>query len=150
MSKGKKTGGRQKGTPNKNTAEIRLSVNTFISNNNEMLIELESGISYAGCLKVNESKWKLSESTFVRYWNTANEKYKDIQNEKNKVLAELSIKKDIDSIQATFDKLEPMDKLKFIDRMLHYTLPKLSFEVLPPPQIKKKLPEWMLSNTDND
>lgn len=89
MSKGKKTGGRQKGTPNKNTAEIRLSVNTFISNN-------------------------------------------------------------IDSIQATFDKLEPMDKLKFIDRMLHYTLPKLSFEVLPTPQIKKNLPEWMLSSTDTD
>lgn len=85
MSKGKKTGGRQKGTPNKNNAEIRQSVNTFISNN-------------------------------------------------------------IDSIQATFDKLEPMDQLKFIDRMLNYTLPKLSFEVLPPPQIKKKLPEWMQMN----
>ena len=89
MSKGKKTGGRQKGTPNKSTSEIRQAVNAFISNN-------------------------------------------------------------IDSIQATFDKLEPIDRLKFIDRMLHYTLPKLSFEVLPPPEIKKNLPEWMLSNTDDD
>jgi hypothetical protein len=89
MSKGKKTGGRQKGTPNKTTADIRFSVNTFISNN-------------------------------------------------------------IDSIQATFDKLEPIDQLKFIDRMLHYTLPKLSSEVLPPPQIKKNLPKWMLSSADAD
>lgn len=29
---------------------------------NEMLIELEKGTSYAQCMKVNESKWKLSES----------------------------------------------------------------------------------------
>ena len=79
---------------------------------NEMLIELERGISYASCLKVNESKWKLSESTFVRYWNSANEKYKDIQNEKNKVLTELSIKKDVERLnKAILTKDEALEVL---------------------------------------
>lgn len=79
---------------------------------NEMLIELESGISYAGCLKVNGSKWKLSESTFVRYWNTANEKYKAIQNKKNEVLVELSIKKDVERLnKAILNKDEALEVL---------------------------------------
>ncbi len=79
---------------------------------NEMLIELESGINYAKCLTVNDSKWQLSESTFVRYWNLANEKYKDMQNEKNKALSELSIKKDVELLnKAILTKDEALEVL---------------------------------------
>jgi len=52
---------------------------------NEMLLELEKGISYSECLVVNGSKWLLPSTTFTRYWKTANERHaekqKIIQNE---------------------------------------------------------------------
>ena len=60
------------------------------------------------------------------------------------------ISTNIDSIQTDFDKLEPKDRLKFIDRMLNYILPKLSIEPTPIEPINKNFPPWFLSNTDND
>lgn len=46
---------------------------------NEILIELEKGISYSECLVVNGSKWSLPSTTFTRYWKTANEKHAEKQ-----------------------------------------------------------------------
>ena len=79
---------------------------------NEILIELESGTSYAKCMALNGTKWHLPKTTFVRYWNTANEKHKELQNEKNKVLANLSIQKDIERLnKAIMTKDEALEVL---------------------------------------
>jgi hypothetical protein len=42
---------------------------------NEILGEMDFGISYTECMRINESKWKLPEGTFVRYWKAASEIY---------------------------------------------------------------------------
>lgn len=38
----------------------------------------------------------------------------------------LFVEKNVDAIQASFDKLEPKEKLDFISSLLSYTIPKLS------------------------
>jgi hypothetical protein len=55
----------------------------------------------------------------------------------------------IATMQKDFDQLEPKDKLKFIDRMLNYILPKLSVEPTPIEPIKKNLPLWF-NDEDNE
>jgi len=54
----------------------------------------------------------------------------------------------INAIQSDFDKLDAKDRLRFIDRMLNYALPKLSVEPTPIEQIKKNFPPWF--NDDDD
>lgn len=41
----------------------------------EILIELEKGISYTNCLSVNGSKWQKPQRTFDRYWTEAQNQY---------------------------------------------------------------------------
>ena len=43
---------------------------------NEMLLEIEMGISYSECLRVNDGLWGLPSSTFDRYWAEASKRYK--------------------------------------------------------------------------
>ena len=43
---------------------------------NEMLLEIEMGISYSECLRVNDGLWGLPSSTFDRYWSAASKRYK--------------------------------------------------------------------------
>ena len=43
---------------------------------NEMLIEIEMGISYSECLRINDGLWGLPSSTFDRYWAEASKRYK--------------------------------------------------------------------------
>jgi hypothetical protein len=78
-------------------------------------------------------------------------KVKGSQNKTTKELRDLInqfVLNNIDSIQSDFDQLEPKDKLKFIDRMLNYILPKLSVEPTPIEQVKKNFPPWF--NDDDD
>jgi len=42
---------------------------------NEMLGEMDFGITYKACMQLNQSKWKLTEGTFVRYWKEASDRY---------------------------------------------------------------------------
>jgi hypothetical protein len=76
-----------------------------------------------------------------RQQNTPNKTTKELRDLINQFLSN-----NINAIQADFDKLEPKDRLKFIDRMLNYALPKLSVEPTPIEPIKKNLPEWFYSN----
>ena len=82
----------------------------------EMLIELKTGISYSQCLQVNESKWKLTEGTFVRYWKDANSRHEISQLEQQKIINEESIKgtqKLIESINITKESLlKELDEVK--------------------------------------
>jgi len=74
----------------------------------EMLLELKKGITYSQCLEVNRGKWRLSESTFLRYWNEANAKHQTSQLEQQKIINEESIKgtqKLIESINITKESL---------------------------------------------
>ena len=43
---------------------------------NEMLLEIEMGISYSECLRVNDGLWRLPSSTFDRYWAEASKRFK--------------------------------------------------------------------------
>ena len=61
---------------NKPTKPIRPNRQVVI---NDILLELENGISYTNCLKANQKLWGLSTSTFDRYWGLANKKFKEIQ-----------------------------------------------------------------------
>ena len=56
----------------------------------DILIELEKGISYNECLALNGTKWQLAVRTFTRYWNTANERYKDVLNKRQKELDDIT------------------------------------------------------------
>jgi hypothetical protein len=42
---------------------------------NEILGEMDFGITYKACMQLNQSKWKLTEGTFVRYWKEASTRY---------------------------------------------------------------------------
>jgi hypothetical protein len=56
----------------------------------DILIELEKGISYNECLALNGTKWQLAVRTFARYWNTANEAYKEALNKRQTELDALT------------------------------------------------------------
>ena len=43
---------------------------------NEMLLEIEMGITYSECLRINDGLWGLSSSTFDRYWAEASKRFK--------------------------------------------------------------------------
>ena len=43
---------------------------------NEMLLEIEMGISYTECLRINDGLWGLPSSTFDRYWAEASKRFK--------------------------------------------------------------------------
>ncbi len=52
-----------------------------------ILGELNNGnVQYTSIMLAFVSKFELTEQTFVRYWNTANELYKEAQNSLNEVL----------------------------------------------------------------
>ncbi len=56
----------------------------------EILIEIEGGKTYSETLRVNGSKWRLSERTFVRYWNAANKEYEVILKERKAIFKEMT------------------------------------------------------------
>jgi len=56
---------------------------------NEILSEMDFGITYTECMQLNHSKWKLTEGTFVRYWKTASEMYLRANERDKQVQAEV-------------------------------------------------------------
>lgn len=50
---------------------------------------IEAGKTFGTVLKLNESKWRLSKSTFNRYWKTAQEQHKAKQDAIKKELADI-------------------------------------------------------------
>lgn len=43
---------------------------------NEMLLEIEMGLSYSECMRINDGLWGLPSSTFDRYWAEASKRFK--------------------------------------------------------------------------
>lgn len=74
----------------------------------------------------------------------------------NKTTAELRqvitsfVSANIEDLQLHYDKLSVNDKMKVLDRMLQYSLPKLSQSALQVEPIKKNLPEWMTADCPID
>lgn len=57
---------------------------------NDILVELEKGITFEACFKLIQTKSNLVRSTFASYWKIANERYRDVLNMRQKELGELS------------------------------------------------------------
>jgi len=56
---------------------------------NEMLGEMDFGITYTECMEVNKRKWKLTEGTFVRYWKEASARYLAANESAKKAISEV-------------------------------------------------------------
>jgi hypothetical protein len=57
---------------------------------------IEKGNGYGGVLKLNDSLWRLSRSTFLRYWNIASEQHIAAQQVIKKVEAEMNLESAIE------------------------------------------------------
>lgn len=51
-----------------------------------------------------------------------------------------------DRIQEDFDSLEPVERLRFIEKLMQYVLPKKTEKSLPPEMPVPNLPSWMSKN----
>lgn len=76
----------------------------------DILIELEKGASYNQTSTVICSKFRFSDRTFAKYWNDANEAYKDTLNKRQKELDALSTDLEKERIKsAILTKFERME-----------------------------------------
>lgn len=57
---------------------------------NDILIELEKGITFEDCFKLIQTKSNLVRSTFSSYWKIANERYKEVLSKRQQELNTLS------------------------------------------------------------
>lgn len=73
---------------------------------------------------------------------TKSKKAKEIR----EVVSQL-ITMNLDRLQDDIDAMEPKDRATFIERLLHYTLPKLQATALhniePEPEIQRNRPAWL-------
>ena len=82
---------------------------------NEMLLEIEMGISYSECLRVNDGLWGLPSSTFDRYWAEASKRFKArldaIEEATTKVAVTMEIKALKKAILSKHERQELLSKL---------------------------------------
>ena len=74
---------------------------------NDILIELEKGISYTDCLVLNGSRWFKPKTSFTRLWKEANEQYRNKQESINKELLSIDIENKKQVLKSTLlDKID--------------------------------------------
>ena len=82
---------------------------------NEMLLEIEMGISYSECLRINDGLWGLPSSTFDRYWAEASKRFKArldaIEEATTKVAVSMEIKALKKAILSKHERQELLSKL---------------------------------------
>ena len=82
---------------------------------NEMLLEIEMGISYTECLRINDGLWGLSSSTFDRYWAEASKRFKArldaIEEATTKVAVSMEVKALKKAILSKHERQEILSKL---------------------------------------
>ena len=82
---------------------------------NEMLLEIEMGISYTECLRINDGLWGLPSSTFDRYWAEASKRYKArldaIEEATTKAAVSMEIKALKKAILSKHERQELLSKL---------------------------------------
>ena len=82
---------------------------------NEMLLEIEMGISYSECLRINDGLWGLPSSTFDRYWAEASKRFKArldaIEEATTKAAVSMEIKALKKAILSKHERQELLSKL---------------------------------------
>ena len=82
---------------------------------NEMLLEIEMGISYSECLRINDGLWGLPSSTFDRYWAEASKRFKArldaIEEATTKVAVSMEVKALKKAILSKHERQELLSKL---------------------------------------
>ena len=82
---------------------------------NEMLLEIEMGISYTECLRINDGLWGLPSSTFDRYWAEASKRFKArldaIEEATTKVAVSMEVKALKKAILSKHERQELLSKL---------------------------------------
>lgn len=82
---------------------------------NEMLLEIEMGLSYTECLRINDGLWGLPSSTFDRYWAEASKRFKArldaIEEATTKVAVSMEIKALKKAILSKHERQELLSKL---------------------------------------
>lgn len=83
----------------------------------EILSELDFGISYNECLALNRTKWQLADRTFVRYWNEARTRFSNLSERTQIALEEIYIEGKKQALKKSIlDKHERMEILTQIAR----------------------------------
>lgn len=83
----------------------------------EILSELDFGISYNECLILNRTKWQLADRTFVTYWNEARKRFSDLSQRTQIALEKIYIEGKKQALKkAILDKHERMEILTQIAR----------------------------------
>lgn len=82
---------------------------------NEMLLEIEMGVSYTECLRINDGLWGLPSSTFDRYWAEASKRFKArldaIEEATTKAAVSMEIKALKKAILSKHERQELLSKL---------------------------------------
>ena len=82
---------------------------------NEMLLEIEMGISYSECQRINDGLWGLPSSTFDRYWAEASRRFKArldaIEEATTKAAVSMEIKALKKAILSKHERQELLSKL---------------------------------------
>lgn len=71
-----------------------------------LICQIKIGASFDTCLKLCETKWNLTRSTFVRRWNDANKEHFEAQQAKKSKIA------DNDTIKAISAEIEQLDNIR--------------------------------------
>lgn len=79
---------------------------------NDILLEMEVGISYSECLELNKANWGLAPTTFDRYWKEAQNRFKALLVERDKLANERALKFEQEAIdRKILTKLERQELL---------------------------------------
>ena len=83
----------------------------------EILSELDFGITYNDCLLLNRTKWQLADRTFVTYWNEARRRFSELSERTQIALEQVYIEGKKEALKkAILDKHERMEILTQIAR----------------------------------
>jgi len=78
----------------------------------EILSELDFGITYNECLLLNRTKWQLADRTFVRYWNEARTRFSELSERTQIAFADIYLEGKKEALKkAILNKHERMELL---------------------------------------
>jgi hypothetical protein len=110
----------------------------------DFLIEqIKNRASFDTCLKLCETKWNLTRSTFIRRWNDANKEYLETQQAKKSKIA------DNDTIKAINAEIEQLDNIKERKKFL-IDLYTGAIKIKQPFVMKDKIVEYMAEANYNE
>jgi hypothetical protein len=82
---------------------------------NEILAEMDFGITYTEAVAINGSKWRVADRTFIRYWSEASRRYLEA-NEKSKQAA-IEVKTEAIKKRASKGILSKEERLEILSQI---------------------------------